>query len=186
MIIITLAWVIISSQGLITNGTFEQDLTIGWTAYMADSLYGYDTLLRGTDYEPDPDYEVMSASHFGYFVKLYQTVDIPSVNSVSFSVNAKLIGEDNNADALCWGAAAVVISYLNASGTVLGQTRICQFSDPCPWQNTSTLHLITVADTLWHTYYFALSTELINLPGVSPSQVAKVQVALYDTTAHTC
>lgn len=168
----------------LTNAAFEQDLSAGWTSYMASTTY--DTIVRGTAYDPDGDYEVMTASHFGYLTKLYQTVDIPTVNDISFAIKAKLIGTDNNADALCWGGAAVIVAYLNSSGAVLGQTRICQFSAPCPWTSTPTMHLITVADTLWHNYSFTLAAELANLPGVTPSQVKKVQVCLFDTTAHTC
>ncbi len=186
LLLLGLPAVLVFSGNFLTNPAFEQDLAIGWTSYLADPSYGYDTIIRGTAYDPDADYEVMTASHFGYLTKLYQTVDIPSTNDFSFSIKAKIIGEDNDADTLCWAAGAVVISYLNASGAVLGETRICRFSPPCPWTNSSTRHLINVADTLWHNYSFTLNAELANLPGVTPSLVKKVQVCLFDTTAHTC
>lgn len=184
LFIMVLPTIFLFAGNFLTNPGFEQDLSIGWISYMANP--SYDTIIRGTTYEPDTDYEVMTASHFGYLTKLYQTVDIPSTNDISFTIKAKIIAEDNNGDTLCWAAGAVVVNYMNTTGTVLGQTRICRFSPPCPWTNSSTRHLIMVADTLWHTYSFTLNTELANLPGVTPSQVKKIQVCLFDTTAHTC
>jgi len=177
---------LVFAANYLTNGTFEQDLNIGWTSYMADATYGYDTITRGTDFEPDADYEVYTLSTFSYLTKLYQTVDIPSTNDFTFAIKSKIVAFDNDYDTLCWAASAVEIAYLGAAGTVLGQTRICGFSTPCPWQSTSTMHLISATDTLWHTYSFALNTELANLPGVTPSQVKKVQVCLLDTTYHSC
>jgi len=174
------------AANLLTNGTFEQDLSVGWTSYMADPTYGYDTIARGTDYENDPDYEAYTLSTFGYVTRLYQTVDIPATDNVSFSIKAKIDAFDNDYDTLCWAASAVMIYYQNTSGVTLGETRICRFSAPCPWVGTSTIHLLPVADTLWHTYSFVLNTELINLPGVTPSQVKKIQVCLLDTTYHSC
>ncbi len=185
LLLLPLALVAVFSQGLITNGTFEQDLSVGWISYMADPTYGYDTIIRGTEYEPDADYEVYTLSQFGYVTRLYQTVNIPSTNC-AFSAKAKIVAFDNEADTLCWSASAVVLYYQNSSGVTLGETRICRFSAPCPWQNSSTVHLIMASDTLWHTYSFGLSAELANLPGVVPSQVSKVQVCLLDTTYHSC
>ncbi len=185
LLLLPLALIIGFSQGLITNGTFEQDLSVGWTSYMADPTYGYDTIIRGTDYEPDVDYEAYTLSTFGYVTRLYQTVDIPSTNC-AFSTKAKIVAFDNDYDTLCWSASAVVLYYLNSAGATLGETRICQFSAPCPWQNSPTVHLIVAADTLWHNYSFGLNTELANLPGVTPSQVSKIRVCLLDTTYHSC
>jgi len=177
---------LVFAGNFLTNGNFENDLSVGWTSYMADATYGYDTIIRGTGFEPDADYEVYTLSTFSYLTKLYQTVDIPSTDNFTFAVKSKIVSFDNDYDTLCWAASAVVVSYLNAAGTVLGETRICRFSTPCPWASTSTLHLIQAADTLWHNYSFVLNTELANLPGVTPSQVKKVQVAMFDTTYHSC
>jgi hypothetical protein len=119
------------------------------------------------------------------FCKAWQTVDIPTID-LSFSVKAKLWAYDNDADTLCWAAAAVRVFYLDQDGFVMGETRICTKTEPCPWVNSSTLHLIEVTDNLWHDYSFSVTSELANLPGVTPSAVKKIQVAAYDTTAHTC
>ncbi len=166
------------------NGDFEMDLSSGWTSTQGGSTIYID---RATTYETDPDYEVRAEKQAGSgFAKLSQTTDITTPSEFTFSIKTKLYAYDNNADTLTYAAAAVRIYYKNTSGTTLGETRICQFSAPCPWQNTSTCHLITVSDSLWHTYSFNLQTELGNLPGVSPANVKKIEIALYDTTAHTC
>jgi hypothetical protein len=172
-----------TAGNFLSNPGFEEDLAVGWQSYIVSTS---DTIKRGTGYEPDPDYEAYVYKYSGGYTKLWQTLDISSVDSFSFSIKAKLYAYDNNADAYCWGGAAVIIAYLNSSGTQLGATRVCRFTTPCPWSNTSTLHLIPAADTLWHTYSFNLRTELANLPGVVPSQVKKVTVALFDSCAHTC
>jgi len=175
-----------TAGNFLVNGNFEQDLTVGWTSYMADPTYGYDTIVRGTGFDPDADYEAYTLSTFGYVTRLTQTVDIPSTDNFTFAIKTKIDAFDNEADTLCWAASAVVVYYQNASGATLGETRICRYSTPCPWVGTSTVHLIPAADTLWHTYSFTLNTELGNLPGVTPSQVKKIQVCLLDTTYHSC
>ncbi len=186
LVTLILPAVLVFAGNFLTNGNFENDLSVGWTSYMADPTYGYDTIARGTGYEPDADYEVYTLSTFGYLTQLYQTVDIPSTDNFTFSIKSKIVAFDNDYDTLCWAAGAIIVYYQNASGVTLGETRICQFSAPCPWAGSSTIHLIQVADTLWHTYSFVLNTELANLPGVTPSQVKKVQVCLYDQTYHSC
>ncbi|MEO0165572.1 MAG: hypothetical protein ABIL39_05485 [candidate division WOR-3 bacterium] len=184
-IVITLIpFVCALAQNLLVNGDFEQDISVGWTK----DTSGYSIYIdRATDYEPDPDYElrVEKQTSSGY-ARVKQIVDIPSVNNITFSVKAKLYAYDNNADTLTFAAAAVIIGYRNSSGVLLGETRICQFTAPCPWQNTPTCHLIMVNDSLWHTHSFSLSSELQNLPGVNPANVQKIEIAFYDTTAHTC
>jgi len=175
---------LVSAGNWLINGDFEQDLSTGWTTTQGGSSI---TIDRATTYESDPDYEVRVEKGAGSgFATVSQTIDITTPGEFSFSIKAKLYAYDNNADTLTYAGTAVKIIYCNTSGTLLGETRICQFTAPCPWQNTSTCHLITVSDSLWHTYSFNLQTELGNLPGVNPANVKKVEVALYDTTAHTC
>lgn len=183
-LVIGLCMGLAAAGNFLTNGNFEDDLSVGWQSYLSSTIY--DTVMRGTDYEPDPDYEAYLFKSYGGYAELWQTIDITTVDSFAFSMKTKLYAYDNNADTLCWAAAAVVVSYMNSTGNVLGTTRICRSTAPCPWSNTSTNHLIPAVDTLWHTYSFNLRTELANLPGVVPGQVKKVQVALFDTCAHTC
>lgn len=181
---LTLFIAFVSAGNWLINGDFEQDLSMGWITTQGGSSTYID---RATTYESDPDYEVLVEKGSGNgFANVSQTIGITTPSEFVFSTKAKLYAYDNNADTLTYAGAAIRVIYRNASGTFLGETKICQFTQPCPWQNTSTCHLITVSDSLWHTYSFNLQTELGNLPGVNPADVKKVEVAFYDTTAHTC
>lgn len=172
-----------SAGVLLTNGDFEAPLTTGWQQLTSGSSI---TIDRQTTYDPDPDYEVQVYKGAGSgYARFLQEVNIPTTD-LEFSIAAKMYAYDNNADTLCWAGSAVIVSYKNAAGTVLGETRICRFTTPCPWANSSTMHLILVGDSLWHTYSFNINDELTNLPGIDPSNVARIELALYDTTAHTC
>jgi hypothetical protein len=186
VIILFMAAGLIFAGNLSVNGDFEQDLSIAWE--LASNGYN-PTITRGTAYDPDPDYEAYAFKDYGSgYAKLYQVIDLLGMSTadLDFSINAKVYAWDNNADQLCWAAAAVIITYMNESGARLGDTKICMRTTPCPWQNTSTCHLITATDSFWHNYSFNINDELGNLPGVNPSNVKKIEVALYDTTAHTC
>lgn len=169
----------IFADNLVTNGDFEQELTTGWLEYSGGIT---DSITRATTYDPDPDYEafVYRASEGGYS-KLYQIIDIPSTD-LDFSVNAKLYAYDNHTTA--WTGASVMISYLNNSGFVLGTTRICARSTQCPWNNSSTMHIIAAVDSFWHNYSFNIETELANLSAVNPTDVRKIEIALFDSTYH--
>lgn len=183
-LVITLVFAgFIFADNMLVNGDFELDLTTGW---VESSAGAYDTITRGTMYEPDPDYEAYVFKGYGSgFARLAQVINAPSTD-LDFSIKAKIYAYDNNADTLCWAASAVIISYLNDLGMLLGDTRICMLTSPCTWQNTPTCHLIPVADSFWHNYSFNIDDELTNLPGVNPLDIGKIEIALYDTTAHTC
>jgi len=112
---------------------------------------------------------------------LYQTAEIPTID-IDFSVSAKLYAWDNHASA--WAGAAVVVWYLDASNVALGNTRICYRSSGCPWNNSSTCHVIPVYDSLWHDYSFNLEDELANIPEVLPGDVKKIKVVLVDSVIH--
>jgi len=166
----------VSSGTLLTNGDFEQPFTTGWQQASSGS---YVVIDRATSYDPDPDHEARCEKGDGTgFACLYQTVDVPSTNLI-FSCIAKVYAYDNHPTA--WCGAAVRIFYMNAASTKLGETMICMRSTQNPWNDTSTRHLIIASDSLWHTYTFNVDNELTNLPGVDPSQIAKMQIALYDT-----
>lgn len=175
---------LLSGGNWVINGDFEEGLSTGWTTAQGGPNI---TINRATNYDPDHDYELLAQKGVGSgYIRISQTIDIPSTDNFNFSINAKLYAYDNNTDTLTYAGATVIVGYRSATGTLLGETRICQFTAPCPWQNTSTCHLIFVSDSLWRTHSFNLNTELGNLPGVNPLNVKKIEIALYDTTVHTC
>jgi len=169
------------AQQLLVNGDFELDISTGWSI---DSVEGmtpyYDTLDRDTSFNPDPGYEARVKKYDSAHAKLYQTVDVTTTN-LAFGINAKLYAEELN-QATTWAGAAIVLSYMNDSGAVLGETRICFKTIHCPWADGPTLHLIAAPDSNWIIYSFNVGDELANLPGVNPLEIAKVRVALFDTT----
>lgn len=174
----------IGSTGvLLTNGNFEEPLHTGWSLYINYPYVGYDTLDRDISFHPDPDYEVKLRKFDNYFVRLYQTVEIPSTD-LEFSGDAQIRAlEYDSIGGTSWAVAAFRLTYLDESSNILGETRICHMSPHCPWQNSSTVHLIEVTDPdNWHTYTVNINNELANLPGVNPLEIVKVKVELYDTT----
>jgi len=163
-----------SGSVLITNGDFEQDLSIGW----AQTLNGSNTsILRATNYDPDPDYEAYAYKGTGDgYAKLYQTAHIPTAD-LDFSASLKLYASSNSTT--CWAAGAFVIAYLDDTGDLLGETMICYTSSACTWTNSPTRHLIVAADSNWHNYAFNINAELENLSGINPVAVARIEVSLY-------
>jgi len=178
LILLCMAIGILSAQGLIVNGDFEQNLSVGWQQASNNPTF---QIYRYTYFDPDPDYEVFVYKYNsdGY-ISLFQSVNVANTN-LNFACYAKFYTFDNNIGD--WSGAAVVISYINAADVTLGETRICSFSDSdCPWANSPTLHLITVTDTNWHDFFLNINDELANLSAVNPLEISKIQVALFDTT----
>jgi hypothetical protein len=177
--IILLSAAIANAGVLLTNGDIELVLGTGWSQASSGANIIID---RATTYDPDPDYEarVYKGSGSGY-ARLFQMVDIPTTD-LEFSVYAKIYAYDNHSTA--WCGAGVIISYLNENGVLLGDTRICMRSTQCPWSNSSTRHIIQATDSMWHNYAFNIDNELTNLSGVNPSDVKKIEVALFDSTYH--
>jgi hypothetical protein len=169
-----------AASNYVSNGDFEQALSVGWTQTMSG---GGTTILRGTTYQPDPDYEVYVYKATGTtgYAQLWQIVDIPTCN-MDFSFSAKVYAWDNYNGA--WAGAAVVIVYLDNSNTSLGETRICQWSYNCPWTSGADCHIVQVTDSLWHDYSFNLIDELANVPAVDPNEVAKIKITLDAEVVH--
>lgn len=170
---------LIFADNLLTNGDFEQELDVGWQ----QSMTANGVIDRATTYDPDQDYEakVYQYESSGY-TTLYQEIGILSVDLpvTEFSCKAKMNAYSTIPSD--WAAAAVIVSYMNESSTVLGETRITYKTVGCPWTNTSTMHVISVADVSWQDFSFNLNDELTtNLPGVNPAEVVKIKIALYDT-----
>jgi hypothetical protein len=159
---------------LITNGDYEQDLSVGWE----QTVNGSNTsILRATNYDPDPDYEAYAYKGTGDgFAKLFQLAHIPTTD-LDFSATIKLLASSNSTT--CWAGAAFVITYMDDAGDVLGETMICRMSPASTWTNTPTRHLIAAADTNWNNYAFNINAELADLPGINPADVARIEVSLY-------
>lgn len=173
LMITLVMWGFVFAVPFLTNGDFEEPLTTGWL----QELSGSSTFIaRATNYDPDPDYEAYVYNGTGDgFAKLYQTVDVPTTD-LEFSVNAKLYASSTSST--CWSGAAVVISYLDESGSLLGETMICYRAQACPWESNDTCHIIEATDSLWHNYAFNIDDELVNLNGVNQADIKKIQVAL--------
>ncbi len=165
----------ISSAGVyITNGDFEEPLETGW--FQGSSGSGVMTIVRAPNYDPDPDYEVFVHKGDGTgSIELFQTVVIPTTD-LEFSINAKLIVFGTSAQ--CWSGSGVILWYLNASNVVLGSSKIIAGTAACPWQSNDSCHVIDAMDTLWNNYAFNIDDELVNIPAVNGSDVAKIQVSL--------
>lgn len=165
---------------LVTNGDFEQEISVGWTQMST----GGNTLIdRSPYYDPDPDYEarVYKYASNGYG-QLYQKVDVVNTD-IEFSCSAKLGAFDNNPGD--WGAGALILSYMDATSEVLGETRIYRRSDAdCPWVDGPNLHLIMAPDENWNDYAFNITDELQNIAAIDPIQVTQIQVSMYDTTKY--
>jgi hypothetical protein len=179
LILILTMWGFVSAGNLMINGDFEESLLHGWL----QARSGLNIVInRAINYDPDPDYEVyVSKANLDGYARLYQVINILDfpLTELEFSANAKLYAYDDWPGA--WTAAAVIVSYLNGSDSLLGETKICRYSLDCPWVSCSTLHLITVSDTNWNNYSFNIVDELENLPGINPLEISKIEVALFCT-----
>jgi hypothetical protein len=179
--ILLIAAGICSAGVLMTNGDFEQELSVGWNQMIGSAL-STDTIDRSTAYNPDPDYEVKVKKYDATHAKLYQTINIPTTD-LQFSITANLYAYEYNTSATYWSAAAVCLRYLDNNDALLGETRIAHKSPHCPWTSSNTVHIITeLFPNSWVNYSFNINDELVNLPGVTLSNIKKIQVALLDTT----
>ena len=180
--LVLLLFIGVGSAGvLMTNGTFEQALTVGWSQAIGTPLSS-DTIDRQIYFDPDADYEARVKKYDATHAILYQTVNIPTTD-LNFSVNAKLYAYEDNSTTSYWAAAAVILRYLDNSNNLLGETRIAYKSPHCPWTNSNTVHIITVTNpNNWSNYSFNIDSELSNLPLLNPRNIKKIQIALLDTT----
>jgi len=166
-----------SAGHLLTNGNFEQQLNVGWSQTIGTQGTA-DTIDRLLDIFNNNIVRVKKydATH----AILYQTVDVPTTD-LEFSVLANLYAYEYNSTTTYWAATAVCLRYLDNNNVLLGESRITSKTLHCPWISSNTLHIINQW-LPWSTYSFNINTELANLPGVNPSDIKKIQVALIDTT----
>jgi len=163
-----------SASVLVVNGDFEQPFTEGWSETTSGA--GVMEIMRGTGYDPDPDYEAYLHKGDGTgYTEIRQIAYIPTTD-LEFSVNAKFYAYGTSSQ--CWSGAAVCLYYLNATDDVLGWSKICKRTVACPWTSSSNTHAIEATDTLWHTYSFNLNDELDYVPAVNRLEIAKIVVSV--------
>jgi len=159
------------SQDMVKNGGFEDSLKF-WTAANSGGTW---SITRDTTYQADPDYEVQAYQSMASWTTLEQTVNLPGP-LVRFSAWARLV-PSTAGGAGYYAYGALVLKYMDSTGTALGSTMICRGVAYAP-QSTSTLHVITAASANWESYSFLLWDELTNLPDIDPFKVAKVSIRL--------
>jgi hypothetical protein len=166
-------------QELLTNGDFEQDLTVGWTHI--DSGSGTHEVARDVGYEPDPDYEayVYMYDNPGSTI-LVQTVETPRT---MLELSFRAAFAESSGSSTCWPAACVSVFYYNATDALLGETKY-YYSTYANWTPTPTLSLYHVTNPDWSEYTLDIEEELAtNLTGVDPGQVTKIGVAMVAYTS---
>jgi hypothetical protein len=167
-------------QNLLVNGDFEQPRSIGWIR-TAGGLGNTQIVSRDTGYQPDSDYEILVWQDGGSgWLTLSQMVDVPGTDlTLTFAASFEVDGSGT-----CYPVACFRVRYCDAGGGELGETRYYCHNANCPWTSTSTVHLVDVPATGWNSYTLEIAQELNdNLPGVVPASVAKVEIALFDTTS---
>ncbi|UCG42392.1 MAG: hypothetical protein JSU73_11040 [candidate division WOR-3 bacterium] len=171
------------AQEFILNGDFEQPIEPAWT--VDSGGHARATIERDSALHSDPDMELRV--HIGLgpgYAGIGQTAFVPGCR-LRFSAELCLYAhhyEPGN-----WSAASCRVLYLDSSLTTLGETRICYWHQNCPWQSTTTLHIVRTMDSSWQTWGFDIERELEDfLPGVDPEQVRAVRVVLKDTAETSC
>lgn len=76
---------------------------------------------------------------------MFQKVSISTLN-LEFHVSCRFAAKSES-DSL-FAAAAIGLEYLDNEDSVLGETKIVYATAGCTWQNSPTLHLIRVPDTV--------------------------------------
>lgn len=161
------------ADNLVTNGDFELPFAPDWVQTNTATSYTVD---RGIAYDPDPDYEAHIVQNTGLgWVRLAQTAWVPETE-VAFSASAYF---NSTATSTAWAAAALVIEYLDASETRLGETRIGNWTHYCTWVNGPDLHLIGMPASTWTECSFNVNDELVNLPAVDPALIRFLRVSLF-------
>jgi len=180
LLILPIAFGLALADNLLTNGDFEQELSVGWTQTYGG--YGNHMAERSSWRHPDPDYEVWVQQYDGSgWNRLEQIVDVTDVD-VDFSFIGKF--DIGGGSSVCWPVGSVILEYYNTGGVLLGETRFCRASPYCNWTPSSTLNLIPIGGNEWMPWSLNVLEEITyNLPGVDAEQVAKIGVAIYNYTS---
>ncbi len=172
----------VSGAELLTNGDFEQDISVGWTEQASGGEY---TIGRDIFHNADPDYEACVRKYLTGYATLTQTVSVPNTN-LFFSAEARFSNECEDNVYNYFAASAIRLEYQDSSGVTLGETRIFSGTEYCDWASTSSLHLIEVAGDEWLELSFLVEEEVRNIPDVNPDDVAQVTISLYAYSTDYC
>lgn len=160
------------ADNLVVNGGFELPFAPDWA--QTNTAVNF-TIDRGIGYDPDPDYEAHIVQNTGAgWVRLAQEVWIPETN-IEFSASFEFY---SSATSTAWAGAALVLEYLDAARTRLGETRFGNWTHYCTWVNGPDQHLIGMPADTWMDYSFNIDEELENLPAVDPGRVRFLRVSL--------
>ena len=181
LLLLPLAFALSAGQELLTNGDFEQDLSVGWTVDTAG--YGYATFNRATGYEPDPDYEAMDSLYTGAAMARLAAGRRRARPEPAPFVPCCVRARPGFLDLLA-GRGRRRSATSTPAATASARPAIYYHDANCTWTPTSTFSLIEVTDPSWNDYELNVADELgEHLPGVNPGDVSQVEVALLDTTA---
>ncbi|MBD3237304.1 MAG: hypothetical protein GF330_11410 [Candidatus Eisenbacteria bacterium] len=155
---------------LLINGTFEEDLEVGWQQILDGG-----NLYRATNYDDDEDYEARAHKGTGTGgAELRQEVAIPGLDATFHAALRPLASATSSA----WAGSGIRVGYLDDAGTLLGETHLGVITSYCPWENSPTFHLIELDPGVWQERGFRIDEELANLPGVDPAEVRRLRVSL--------
>jgi hypothetical protein len=168
----------VRADELLSNGSFEQPMDVGWTDTVVgstgSSLFEWSDTLGS----PTGDHAVRVYKTLASYATLFQTVDIPNVNLV-LNLDARLrIGGGSST---CWPTAAILVNYRDGAGTSLGNTRFYLHDQYNTWVSNDTQDLIEVTTPdVWRPYQLNIAEEIATkLPGISAASVAQLQVHLF-------
>jgi hypothetical protein len=175
------------SRELLLNGNFEQEPipAHGWTFATWGNFpdTGNCRLRWRHDFHPDRDFEVMLQKTLHEGTSLSQVISPPSTN-IDFDVTCRLVARTTSES--LFAAACISLEYRDRDDSVLGETRILYATSGCDWQNGPALHLLPVADSLWHDHHLRIAEELTHLPAVNPADIKTIRVSLLSYVKDNC
>ncbi|MGB9722088.1 MAG: hypothetical protein ACPL28_11505 [bacterium] len=156
------------------NGNFEDSVNY-WNPYAQGETY---TITTDKIYEEDPDSEVCVGRLDKLETAIHQTFYVPEL-ILDFSFKAKLYAKSYDTLHPHPAISSIILSYLDIDENILGETRIFRYAESLYWNPSPILHLIEISDTNWFNYTLNIADELYNLPGINPTDIAKLRIILY-------